>query len=45
MSKPNEKFASTFYNQERKKQVRTPPKNETAVKRTQKSYDFKKRIS
>ena len=45
MSKPNDKFASTFYNQERKKQVRTPPKNDSAFRKTQKSYDFKKKIS
>lgn len=45
MSKANDKFASTFYNQERKKHARTPPKMESGMRRTQKSYDVKKKIS
>lgn len=45
MSKPNEKFASTFYTESRKKNTKTPPKNQSQLKRTQqKSVDPKKKL-
>ena len=47
MSKPNEKFASTFYSeQQRKKQTKTPPKSESQLRRTQpKQFDMKKKLT
>lgn len=45
MSKPNDKFASTFYPDPRKKMAKTPPKNEMQLRRTQpKSFDGKKKL-
>jgi leucine-rich repeat-containing protein 49 len=44
MSRGNEKYSSTFYG-DRKKQVKTPPKNEPQLRRTQpKSIDVKKKL-
>jgi hypothetical protein len=45
MSKPNDKLASTLYSDQRKKITKTPPKNESQLRRTQqKSFDPKKKL-
>ena len=45
MYKQNEKYSSTFYNDTRKKNTKTPPKNEAGMRRTQqKSIDPKKKL-
>jgi hypothetical protein len=45
MYKQNEKYSSTFYNDTRKKNAKTPPKNEAQLRRTQqKSFDPKKKL-
>lgn len=45
MYKQNEKYSSTFYNDSRKKNAKTPPKNEAQLRRTQqKSFDPKKKL-
>lgn len=45
MSRPSEKFTSTFYNDQRKKITKTPPKNDGQLRRTQpKSFDGKKKL-
>ena len=44
MYKQNEKYSATFYG-DRKKNTKTPPKNDTQLRRTQpKSFDPKKKI-
>ena len=44
MYKQNEKYSSTFYG-DRKKNTKTPPKNESQLRRTQqKSFDPKKKL-
>ncbi len=42
-SKPTQKFAATFYTQEKKKQPKTPPKVETALRKGR--IDNKKKIA
>lgn len=44
MSKQSEKFSSTLYNSNAKKN-KTPPKTDSNARKNQKSYDFKKKIS
>jgi hypothetical protein len=44
--KPNDKLASTFYNDQRKKMAKTPPKNDGQLRKTQpKSFDGKKKLA
>lgn len=46
MSKGNDKFSSTIYNDQRKKIAKTPPKNEGQMRKTQpKSFDTKKKLA
>lgn len=42
-SKPTEKFAATFYTQEKKKQSKTPPKVESVLRKGR--VDNKKKIT
>lgn len=42
-SKPTQKFAATFYTQEKKKQPKTPPKVQTALRKGR--ADNKKKIT
>lgn len=43
MSKPNNKFGTTFYNQDRKKLPKTPPKIESGLRKGK--AENKKKIS
>ena len=45
MSKPNDKFGSTFYSNDKKKGNKTPPKTESNLRKGHKNLDQKKKIS